>query len=411
MCAAIGIERDGSSPRAAAPRRRFQIADAMILVAATAMGCGLMLSIARMAKRSPYDWFAELISQEPWYDLVADSGKITALALLTMPLVVMVTLALLPIWLVGTRLRFRRLARRPGLMASCASSLAMVFLALPVLVGALAGGVRCDGLSRLLALEEGILSATIFGGLAVLVSWMTLVVGGRWRSEATWLDRLGRAMGLYWIMAAFAVWAAQYLLDISTTHCGFGELAIRNLSDTPVAAVGRKIQQVAVITMPPVALASLVLLAIRLVGTRPRFRRLARQPGLMALCASGLVMALIGLQLLVTLLAVAAFVDDGVSWEDISALPSWLLDEQMVMLTTRCGGFAVLVSWTTLVVGRRWCVERSWGDRLGRVLGFCWILAAFAVASVEVLMKTDYERYVHLHPETRLPVPSDPVSR
>ena len=266
----------------------------------------------------------------------------------------------------------------------------MAFLALPVLVGALAGGVRWDGLSRLLANEDGILSATIYGGLAVLVSWMTLFVGGRWRSEATWLDRLGRAMGLYWIMAAFAVWAALFLLDISTTHCGFGELAIRNLSDTSVAAVGRKLLHVAMITMPSVALATLVLLPIRLVGARPRFRRLARQPGLMALCASGLAMALIGLQLIVTLLAVVAFADDGASWEDISALPAWLLDEQVVTRATRCGGFAVLVSWTTLVVGRQWRVERSWGDRAGRVLGFCWILAAFAIASVDVLMQTDY---------------------
>jgi hypothetical protein len=410
MCAAMGIETDGSSPRAAAPRRRFQLADAMILLAATAMGFGVMLSIARVAKRSPYDWFAELISQKPWYDLVAGSGKFTVLALLTMPLVMMVTLALLPIWLVGTRRRFRQLARRPGLMASCASSLAMVFLALPVLVGALAVGVRWDGLLRLLADEQAVLSATIYGGLAVLVSWLTLFVGGRWRSEATWLDRLGRAMGLYWMMAAFAVWTALSLLDLSTTHCGFGELAIRNLSDTSVAAVGRKILQVAMITMPPVALATLGLVPIRLVGTRPRIRRLARQPGLIALFASGRAMALIGLQLVVTLLAVVAFTHERLSWEEISALPAWLLDEETVTRVTKCGGFAVLVSWTTLVVGRQWRVERSWGDRLGRVVGFCWILAAFAVASVDILMQTDYERYVHLHPEIKLPAPSDPAS-
>jgi hypothetical protein len=134
VCAAMGIETDGSHRRAATPRRRFRLADAMILMAATAIGCAATLSIARVAKRSPYERFAELIGQAPWYDLWADSEKIIDLALLTMPLVAMVTLALLPIRLVGTRPRFRQIARQPGLMASGASALALAFIALPILV-------------------------------------------------------------------------------------------------------------------------------------------------------------------------------------------------------------------------------------------------------------------------------------
>ena len=30
-------------------------------------------------------------------------------------------------------------------------------------------------------------------------SWLTLSLNRRWRPEPTWLDRLGRALGLYWI--------------------------------------------------------------------------------------------------------------------------------------------------------------------------------------------------------------------
>jgi hypothetical protein len=147
-----------------------------------------------------------------------------------------------------------------------------------------------------------------------------------------------------------------------------------------------------------------------LVGDQPRFRRLARQPGLMASFASGLVMALFGLEVVVRVVAAIAFSDDGVSWQDIPALTAWLLDEEMVTRVARCGGFAVLVSWTTLLFSRQWHVEQSWVDRLGRAIGFCWILAAFAIASGNVLTETDYyTRYVHAHPESSLPAALDAV--
>ena len=46
--------------------------------------------------------------------------------------------------------------------------------------------------------------APLFVGWAVLVSWITLLLGG-WRSEARWIDRLGRATGLFWVLTGFAV--------------------------------------------------------------------------------------------------------------------------------------------------------------------------------------------------------------
>jgi hypothetical protein len=42
------------------------------------------------------------------------------------------------------------------------------------------------------------------GGFAVAVAWATLALVGRWEPEASWVDRLGRALGAGWIaMAAF----------------------------------------------------------------------------------------------------------------------------------------------------------------------------------------------------------------
>jgi hypothetical protein len=37
---------------------------------------------------------------------------------------------------------------------------------------------------------------------AVVVAWVILLLSGRWRSEPSWIDRLGRALGVFWI-----VWA------------------------------------------------------------------------------------------------------------------------------------------------------------------------------------------------------------
>ena len=38
-----------------------------------------------------------------------------------------------------------------------------------------------------------------FVGFAVRSTWLLLFLGGRWRAEASWVDRVGRALGIYWI--------------------------------------------------------------------------------------------------------------------------------------------------------------------------------------------------------------------
>jgi hypothetical protein len=46
----------------------------------------------------------------------------------------------------------------------------------------------------------------LLGGFGVVVAWITLVLVGRWRPEPTWLDRLGRAVGIVWILMAQLTW-------------------------------------------------------------------------------------------------------------------------------------------------------------------------------------------------------------
>ena len=111
---------DGSQGAAAAtPRRRFRLLDAMILVAATATGCAVLLAVSRTEKHSPYDWCLELIGRDPGYD---DIEKVMVLSELTMPIVAAVSLALVPIRLSSPRPRRRSSlasrGSRPGALAA-----------------------------------------------------------------------------------------------------------------------------------------------------------------------------------------------------------------------------------------------------------------------------------------------------
>jgi len=38
---------------------------------------------------------------------------------------------------------------------------------------------------------------------AVAVAWVTLALSGSWRPEASWIGRLGRGLGVLWIVASF----------------------------------------------------------------------------------------------------------------------------------------------------------------------------------------------------------------
>jgi hypothetical protein len=71
-------------------------------------------------------------------------------------------------------------------------------------------------------------------GLAVSVSWMTMLVGRRWRAEPSWVDRLGRSLGVFWIMGGLAVTVLGLLMLVSSLG-GFGVLSVNS---PPAVAVG-----------------------------------------------------------------------------------------------------------------------------------------------------------------------------
>lgn len=357
-------------------RRGLRLLDAMLLVVAAAMGCRMTLSVCHASKRPALDEFCELLlewSAETWW---AYAQKPLALAVLAMPLITMISLALIPIRLRGHRPRWRLLARQPGLLAMSAVALAIVFVGFPTVLAAATAGATWESLVRLLITEWRLWDLTILGGLAILVSWMTLLVGRSWRAEPSGVDQMGRALGVFWIVAGFAVWAALFFVMIGGTDC-----RARLINPSMIAVLGQKLLRATHLTMPLVALATLAVIPIRLLGSRSKWCRLTHQPGLLAACAVAVTMALAGLPVVVVEVAF------GAGWMETL---EWAFDEDNVTLVTKYGGLAVSASWMTLLVGRRWRAESSWVDRLGRGLGICWIVAALAVATSNVLIETEY---------------------
>jgi hypothetical protein len=191
-----------SGARPAAIRRRFRLVDAMILVAATAIGCGTidLLSRATVGGLSPLDGFDEV--REFFHQSPGEIGGegvayfFAMISVLVSPIVAAWTLALLPIRLIDPRPRWRRVACQPGMMAACASAFAIAGIGLLICGLVLVCGSKSDAG---LIVESAHGSAPMFVGLAVSISWMTLLVGRRWRAERSWVDRFGRAVGCFWI--------------------------------------------------------------------------------------------------------------------------------------------------------------------------------------------------------------------
>ena len=188
----------------------------LILVAAAALGCGLTNAIwsfteAVISWKELGNAFIRLVGgplrpSETQVRLALELSLVQFLLLA--PIVAAGSTAVIPIRLTGPRPRWRRLMMQPGLVASLG--------ALPAFCGIAVFWVFCHwhGPRGGWDPTSFILIAPIFVGLSVLGAWMTLILGGRWRPERSWIDRLGRACGVFWISAGVAICAGILLLPL-----------------------------------------------------------------------------------------------------------------------------------------------------------------------------------------------------
>jgi hypothetical protein len=159
--------------------RRLGILDVMILIAATAAGFALVHETGVFPRLSaPRKLRIPIAALES-----------------TVPLLVAWTPACLAINLRGPRPRWRSLARRPGLLACAVATFLLVASLLPLVH--VAGSMDFASLPvapRSRALYLG------YPGCGVAGSWLVMAIGGSWRAEPTSIDRLGRALGVGWVL-------------------------------------------------------------------------------------------------------------------------------------------------------------------------------------------------------------------
>jgi len=199
----------GTSPR------RFRLSDAVVLIAATAAGLAAVRPYA--ARLVENAWAPYLITHESQFLRWCIVGW--SCLLVAAPFAISWAAAILFLRLRRPRERWRRLIRQPGLVA-CLATLLVVVARVP---GYTATRLRIMGNTQLTTYRPLFVSGesmgmgmpwdasiVVFGydqalntmamiGVAVAASWLLLAASGRWRAEPSWIDRAGRALGVYWI--------------------------------------------------------------------------------------------------------------------------------------------------------------------------------------------------------------------
>ena len=228
--------------------RRFSLIDVIALVAAMAvafrLGQATMWSI--VLHRNGGGWVVSGLATWPRSGTAEEiQGVIRGWFLIATPFLVSLALAVSAITLPRSRAARARSACRPGVAACWAVAFALAYMAVRMVVisaclhaqsdrgypgGRLAGFVNemtCRGalmawlggptddiyMRRIPRIYANRVQDGTLPGFAVLMTWAFLKVSGRFRAEPSWVDRLGRAVGVGWVLAMFARWSWYWVTD------------------------------------------------------------------------------------------------------------------------------------------------------------------------------------------------------
>ncbi len=201
MSAVMGGAASESNLRSQGLPRRFRLLDAMILVAAMGLACGITQSLS-YATGGSISWTAILAAIYKMPNGLPKFLEISAgLLILALPFAGMLSLAVIPVRLIGPRPRCARVARQPGITAMWAAGLGIALSAVQIGIAASIGTGFASGYREIIALH----SCLSYPGMAVLGTWASLVLARRWRSEKSWVDRMGRVLGFFWILVGVFV--------------------------------------------------------------------------------------------------------------------------------------------------------------------------------------------------------------
>ncbi len=183
------------------PRRPFRLVDAMILVAAVGLACGITQGLS-YATGGSISWTAILAEMYKLPNGLSKFVEISAsLLILALPFAGMLSLAVIAVRMIGPRPRLLRIARQPGITAMWAAGLGIALSAVQIGIAVSIGTGVASGYREIIAIH----SCLSYPGMAVLGTWASLLLARRWRSEKSWVDRMGRVLGFFWILVGVFV--------------------------------------------------------------------------------------------------------------------------------------------------------------------------------------------------------------
>jgi hypothetical protein len=181
------------------PLRRFNMADAMVMIAATAVAIAFI-------QYQGLPW----ILAEKWFppkDNILRPPEDGDLAVLISSFLIPWTVALLFLHFRRPRPSRGRLFMRPGFVACAIVIAMMVFICLDEYRQNVFAyrSFMAPSVQTVVALNYRI---SIFFAVAGL--WMLMAACGRWHAEPSWIDRAGRAVGTLWIILIPIRWFSPY---------------------------------------------------------------------------------------------------------------------------------------------------------------------------------------------------------
>lgn len=191
-------------------RRRFRLLDAMVLVASVAVALAVNRAL-------PPDYDALDQVRDPAVDargiplpytyITRTSHYLEFGVQLATPHLLTLGLAVVLLGLRRPRPPWPRIARQPGFLAALSASLAgMLLTANTLALRAMPPSI----------LRGGSLHSRSFSnqadevGMVVAGAWLAVFVSGNWGRADCWVERLGRLVGIGWILAVVAVRAVPF---------------------------------------------------------------------------------------------------------------------------------------------------------------------------------------------------------
>ena len=169
--------------------RKFTLLDAMVLIAAT----GIALVPVRL-----YQWENWHLPERWSASEILYAGLDANIVLV--PPALALTAALWLLRMMPPRPRIRRVFRQPGLAAGTTTIvLALAALMSFLIYASIDRGIHFESVNEMNLWTRIGMIPMFLAGNAVAAVWFVMWLSGTWRSEPSWIDRAGRALGVYWV--------------------------------------------------------------------------------------------------------------------------------------------------------------------------------------------------------------------